>query len=868
MDSKEHADLEAWAQKFGGTAILGFISTLLLSGKFLHHILQKRGLIFGFFVIPPALISGLIGLVWFCGMEYLDPLMTTDLRLGLEAMKGNLINFVFAALILGITCGRANSQHNSSFRGIVTSLFHEGMPMVIYSQLLNWGQTTCCLLFVCISNSIFRMGIPSAFAAMVPLGIEAGADIVLSSNYNTDWTSSIVEEAESLGLLAITVSGVLLFSYKSYFISQGWLGKVYLRDTHNLSSLHMQHSTGQAEAFSRHRPNNASTGDIHTLHSAHPSATSGQKSGMAASRSFSNFGAFNSDQPSPRLESPTNSQRKQMNDTTSSATTTSPYTARSLSFDDESNDLLLVHEAGKTNNASLGAHLALIALTAFMSFGLSLSLHLIEIELKIDHHWLSGVRMFKLTMCCAMACMLFILQHSTIKFNRDWFMHMCGLLLDLLVIAALSKARPQFDESHQTHYFLCGVFVMICVAWNAFCFLFVARSLFPNYWFERALTLAGDSMGHSYTGLLFVRTLDPSMESPVPAAYAYKLLLFFIPSSGAKQTIVSTTIRTHGVWAAFFTCLFVVFAWLFIFDAYFRRRFITNKHVKSKEMEYVATGNEDTDPLINNNVMVNPSGDCNDIEMSATMNSGSAKRHRSIVNHNKSFQTMLEDAAEGELRQELELCSEHTDLHTITNNDLHHNLSTNNTIPQSLAYDIHCSETSSIVTSTQMNTIASFLPPTHAAKNWVLTYSLRQHGASLTTLLAQNAKKTRSGQRMLVPCVILIEDSWGYVFGGFIAPLMQNKQGYYGNGESFVFSVVPTPRVHKWTGKNELFVLSNPHCFAMGGGGEGYAIQLDDELDTGVSNKSDTFNNNVLSSSEFFKCLNVEVWMLNAEFSV
>lgn len=123
--------------------------------------------------------------------------------------------------------------------------------MVIYSQLLNWGQTTCCLLFVCISNSIFGMGIPSAFAAMVPLGIEAGADIVLSSNYNvstllllmsipflleklistisslqSDWTSSIVEEAESLGLLAITVSGVLLFSYKPYFISQGWLGKV------------------------------------------------------------------------------------------------------------------------------------------------------------------------------------------------------------------------------------------------------------------------------------------------------------------------------------------------------------------------------------------------------------------------------------------------------------------------------------------------------------------------------------------------------------------------------------------------------------------------------------------------------------------
>lgn len=182
MESSEHADLEAWATKFGGTAILGFISTLLLSGKFLHHIFQRRGLVFGIFVIPPALLSGLIGLFWFSGMEFLDPIMTTDLRIGLEAMKGNLINFVFAALILGITCGRANSQHNASLRGIITSLFHEGMPMVIYSQLLNWGQSTCCLLLVCVANTFFNAKIPRVFAAMVPLGLEAGADISVASN--------------------------------------------------------------------------------------------------------------------------------------------------------------------------------------------------------------------------------------------------------------------------------------------------------------------------------------------------------------------------------------------------------------------------------------------------------------------------------------------------------------------------------------------------------------------------------------------------------------------------------------------------------------------------------------------------------------
>ena len=60
------------------------------------------GLVFGYFIIPPAILSGVLGLVWFSVIEHFDPLMTADLRSGLEALKGNLINFVFAALILGL----------------------------------------------------------------------------------------------------------------------------------------------------------------------------------------------------------------------------------------------------------------------------------------------------------------------------------------------------------------------------------------------------------------------------------------------------------------------------------------------------------------------------------------------------------------------------------------------------------------------------------------------------------------------------------------------------------------------------------------------------------------------------------------------
>lgn len=112
--------------------------------------------------------------------------------------------------------------------------------------------------------------------------------------------------------------------------------------------------------------------------------------------------------------------------------------------------------------------------------------------------------------------------------------------------------------------------------------------------------------------------------------------------------------------------------------------------------------------------------------------------------------------------------------------------------------------------------------------------------------------------------VIIVQDSWGYVFGGFLAHALEKKAFYYGNGESFVFSVTGSsaPQCYKWTGVNDMFVISDFNCFAMGGGGGGFAFQLDDELDTGVSNRSDTYNNGQLSSSEFFKCLNLEVWLL------
>jgi len=151
--------------------------------------------------------------------------------------------------------------------------------------------------------------------------------------------------------------------------------------------------------------------------------------------------------------------------------------------------------------------------------------------------------------------------------------------------------------------------------------------------------------------------------------------------------------------------------------------------------------------------------------------------------------------------------------------------------------------------------LAAILPIADSVKNWSLIYSIARDGASLYTLMYACILERKSHSYLIV-----IEDSWGYVFGGYVGHPIENRPGYYGTGQSFVFTFHPEFKAYNWTGKNDFFLVSNESQLAMGGGG-GFAFTLDNELDSGVSSRSETFDNPTLSSSEYFKCLNVEVWV-------
>lgn len=80
----------------------------------------------------------------------------------------------------------------------------------------------------------------------------------------------------------------------------------------------------------------------------------------------------------------------------------------------------------------------------------------------------------------------------------------------------------------------------------------------------------------------------------------------------------------------------------------------------------------------------------------------------------------------------------------------------------------------------QVRGLASALPARHQLSQWVLHYSSARHGISLRTLY----RRSLAG-----PCLLIVRDSGGYVFGCFTPMPWKPSPRYYGTGETFVFQL-------------------------------------------------------------------------------
>jgi hypothetical protein len=203
---------------------------------------------------------------------------------------------------------------------------------------------------------------------------------------------------------------------------------------------------------------------------------------------------------------------------------------------------------------------------------------------------------------------------------------------------------------------------------------------------------------------------------------------------------------------------------------------------------------------------------------------------------------------------------------------------------------------SQLLTPSSLNILARALPKTLVGKTCRVRYSLQQDGASVSTLL------NHSDQAPYSSCLLVVQDSAGYIFGGYLDERIRSdfSKQYFGTGGCFVFRILPNTKIYSWTKRSSststpvscsLSLLSltlslslspslsyrNEYFFCygasefigMGGGGNGgsggFAFVLDDDLRGGTSTVSATFDNDILAFTSLFECNQVELLTFESE---
>ncbi|KAH7573171.1 hypothetical protein ACOSQ2_006921 [Xanthoceras sorbifolium] len=176
-------------------------------------------------------------------------------------------------------------------------------------------------------------------------------------------------------------------------------------------------------------------------------------------------------------------------------------------------------------------------------------------------------------------------------------------------------------------------------------------------------------------------------------------------------------------------------------------------------------------------------------------------------------------------------------------------------LPSPTKYLSNLTDDSTFITSELYEFLQSSLPNIVKGCQWVLLYSTLKHGISLRTLLRKSADL--SG-----PCILIVGDSQGAVFGGMLeCPLKPTpKRKYQGTNQTFVFTTIyGEPRIFRPTGANRYYYMCLNDLLALGGGGN-FALCLDEDLLTGSSGPCETFGNLCLAHNPEFELKNVELW--------
>ncbi|XP_057569561.1 MTOR-associated protein MEAK7 [Hippopotamus amphibius kiboko] len=151
--------------------------------------------------------------------------------------------------------------------------------------------------------------------------------------------------------------------------------------------------------------------------------------------------------------------------------------------------------------------------------------------------------------------------------------------------------------------------------------------------------------------------------------------------------------------------------------------------------------------------------------------------------------------------------------------------------------------------------------PQEQRHRWRLLFSSELHGHSFSQLCG---RITHWG-----PCVLLLEDHDGHVFGGFASCSWEVKPQFQGDDRCFLFCVSPSMAVYTCTGYNDHYMYLNqgqqtiPNGLGMGGQHNYFGLWIDVDFGKGHSKAKPTcttYNSPQLSAQEDFQFEKMEVW--------
>ncbi|XP_037062198.1 MTOR-associated protein MEAK7 isoform X2 [Peromyscus leucopus] len=146
---------------------------------------------------------------------------------------------------------------------------------------------------------------------------------------------------------------------------------------------------------------------------------------------------------------------------------------------------------------------------------------------------------------------------------------------------------------------------------------------------------------------------------------------------------------------------------------------------------------------------------------------------------------------------------------------------------------------------------------------WRLLFSTQLHGQSFSQLCG---RITQRG-----PCLLVLEDRDGHVFGGFASCSWEVKPQFQGDKRCFLFSITPSMATYMPTGYNDHFMYLNhgqqtmPNGLGMGGQHHYFGLWVAADFGKGHSKAKPTcttYNSPQLSAQEDFQFDKMEVWGL------